>query len=89
LLNLKVIRDDPGPVRAALARRGPGLAEDLDHLIELDGQRRKITMEVEELRAEQNRGSKAVGTASGDEREQLIKSLRAPCRAGASPCGPG
>ena len=33
-------------------------------------------MEVEELRAEQNRGSKAVGSASGEEREQLIKSLR-------------
>ena len=76
MLNLRALREDPEPIRAALARREAGLAEDLDHLIELDRARRKITMEVEELRAEQNRGSKTVGTASGEEREQLIKSLR-------------
>lgn len=76
MLNLRAIRDDPEPIRAALARRDAGLADDLSQLIELDRERRKITMEVEELRAEQNRGSKAVGTASGEEREQLIKSLR-------------
>jgi seryl-tRNA synthetase len=76
LLNLRAIREDPDPVRAALARRERGLADDLDHLIELDGERRKVTMEVEDLRAEQNRGSKAVGSASGDEREHLITSLR-------------
>jgi seryl-tRNA synthetase len=76
LLNLRAIREDPEPIRAALARREAGLADDLDHLIELDRERRKVTIEVEELRAEQNRGSKAVGTASGEEREQLIKSLR-------------
>ena len=76
MLNLRAIREDPGPVRAALARREPGLADDLDHLIELDGERRKVTLEVEDLRAEQNRGSKAVGSASGEEREHLIQSLR-------------
>jgi seryl-tRNA synthetase len=76
LLNLRAIREDPDPVRAALARRERGLADDLDHLIELDGERRKVTVEVEDLRAEQNRGSKAVGSASGDEREHLITSLR-------------
>jgi seryl-tRNA synthetase len=76
LLNLRTIREDPEPIRAALARREAGLGDDLVHLIELDRERRKVTMEVEELRAEQNRGSKAVGTASGEEREQLIKSLR-------------
>jgi seryl-tRNA synthetase len=76
LLNLRAIREDQDPIRAALARREQGLAEDLDHLIEVDAERRKVTLEVEELRAEQNRGSKAVGSASGDEREQLIASLR-------------
>jgi seryl-tRNA synthetase len=76
LLNLRAIREDPEPIRNALARREAGLADDLDNLIELDLKRRKVTMEVEELRAEQNRGSKAVGSATGEEREQLIKSLR-------------
>ena len=76
MLNLRAIREDPDPVRAALARRERGFGDDLDHLIELDGERRKVTLEVEDLRAEQNRGSKAVGSASGDEREHLITSLR-------------
>jgi seryl-tRNA synthetase len=76
LLNLRAIREDPEPIRSALARRGAGLVDDLDHLLEVDGERRSVAVEVEELRAEQNRGSKAVGVASGDEREQLIKSLR-------------
>ena len=76
MLNLRAIREDPESVRAALARRGAELAEDLDHILELDHQRRSVTMEVEELRAEQNRGSKTVGAASGEEREQLIQSMR-------------
>src|SRR5687767_9266830 len=76
LLNLRAIREDPESIGAALARRGPDLAEDLDHLLELDRQRRSVTIEVEELRAEQNRGSKTVGAATGEEREQLIQSMR-------------
>lgn len=76
MLNLRAIREDPEPIRAALARRATGLVYDLDHLLEVDRERRSVAVEVEELRAEQNRGSKAVGAASGGEREQLIKSLR-------------
>jgi seryl-tRNA synthetase len=76
VLDLKVVRDDPTPVRRALARRSPDLAEDLDRLLALDRERRELTVEVEELRAEQNRGSKAVGAAAAEEREGLIGALR-------------
>ena len=76
MLDLKAIRADPELFRSALGRRSPALAEDLDRLIELDAERRRLTTAVEELRAEQNRGSKAVGAAKGEERDRLIASLR-------------
>jgi seryl-tRNA synthetase len=76
VLDLRAIREDPERVRAALSRRSPALADDLDRLIAADRRRRELTAAVDDLRAEQNRGSKAVGGAPPDEREELIGSLR-------------
>jgi seryl-tRNA synthetase len=76
VLDLKAIREDPVTFRRGLARRSPELAADLDRALELDRRRRELTATVDELRAEQNRGSKAVGRASGSEREALIASVR-------------
>ena len=76
MLDLKAIREDPAPVRTALARRSEALVEELDRLLELDATRRELTTRVEELRARQNRGSKAIGAASGEERERLIAEVR-------------
>ena len=76
MLDLKALRDDPEPFRLGLARRDQALAEDVDRLLELDERRRRLTTEVEDLRAEQNRVSKAVGTASGEDRDRLISSVR-------------
>jgi seryl-tRNA synthetase len=76
VLDLKAIRDAPEPARHALARRSPELAADLDRLLELDAERRRLTTEVEELRAEQNRASRAIGSASEDERTRQIDDVR-------------
>jgi seryl-tRNA synthetase len=76
VLDLKALRDDPEPFRLGLARRDEALAGDVDRLLELDERRRRLTTEVEELRAEQNRVSKIVGTAGGEERDRLIASVR-------------
>ncbi|MGH2678532.1 MAG: serine--tRNA ligase, partial [Actinomycetota bacterium] len=76
MLDLKAIREDPDAFRGGLARRSPELATDLDRVLELDRRRRELTAAADELRAEQNRGSKAVGRASGSERDRLIASVR-------------
>jgi seryl-tRNA synthetase len=76
VLDLKAIREDPDRFRSALARRAPALVDDLDRLLELDRSRRELTTRVEELRAEQNRGSKAIGAAQGDDRDRLIAAVR-------------
>jgi len=70
LLDIKRIREDPDPFRAALARRN--LSDAVDRLLEADERRRSLTAHVEELRAEQNRASKAIGAAQGDEKQELI-----------------
>jgi seryl-tRNA synthetase len=70
MLDLKAIREDPQPFRAGLARRG--LDDAIDQLLALDERRRSLTTRVEQLRAEQNRASKAIGGAPGEDKQRLI-----------------
>jgi seryl-tRNA synthetase len=73
VLDVKAIRENPEHARKALARRG--MAEAIDELLDLDERRRELTARVEQLRAEQNRASKAIGKAQGDERTRLIEEV--------------
>jgi seryl-tRNA synthetase len=60
VLDLRQIREDPEPARAALRRRGfyPGV---LDEALELDERRRAILPELEELRRRKNEASNRIG----------------------------
>jgi seryl-tRNA synthetase len=61
-------------VRAALSRRGPGVAAAIDRVLELDEQWRALTTQLEQLRSEQNAASKALkGAPSPAQREQLAE----------------
>ncbi len=73
MLDIKLIREDPDPFRTALARRD--LADRVDVLLAADEHRRDLTQRVEALRAEQNRASKAIGGADGDQKKELIASV--------------
>jgi len=73
VLDVKAIRENPEHARQGLARRG--MAEAVDELLGLDERRRELTARVEQLRAEQNRASKAIGKARGDERSRLIEEV--------------
>ena len=70
MLDIKAIRDDPELFRAGLARRNLGDA--VDQLLVADERRRALTTRVDELRAAQNKASKAIGRAEGDEKQRLI-----------------
>jgi seryl-tRNA synthetase len=75
LLDLKAIREDPEPFQRAMARRGA--SEELERALAVDEERRKLTAQVDELRAEQNRGSKEVAAAATrEERASVIERLR-------------
>jgi seryl-tRNA synthetase len=74
VLDLREIRRDPEPVRAALARRRDGSEERLDRALELDARRRALLPEVEGLRARRNEASQAIGRAKqagGDAAEEI------------------
>jgi seryl-tRNA synthetase len=76
MLDLRSIREDPEPARAALARRGA--AETLDELLRADERRRELLPEVEERRARQNRASDQIAATkrSGEDAESLIAEMR-------------
>jgi seryl-tRNA synthetase len=63
VLDIKLIRQDPDAVRAALARRGPAAATGLDRVIELDERRRAAIPVLEELRARRNAAAEAIAQA--------------------------
>jgi len=75
VLDVRAIREDPEPFRRGLARRN--LADAVDRILDADERRRKLTARVEELRATQNRTSKAIGRAEGDEKRRLISEVAA------------
>ncbi|MGZ4145835.1 MAG: serine--tRNA ligase, partial [Actinomycetota bacterium] len=56
MLDLKLIREDPDAVRAALARRGGSFP--IEQLLEVDALRRSAQAQLDELRAEQKKGGK-------------------------------
>jgi seryl-tRNA synthetase len=70
VLDIKAIREDPEPFRAGLARRNLGDA--VDRLLAADERRRDLTQRADALRAEQNKASKEIGRAQGDEKQRLI-----------------
>jgi seryl-tRNA synthetase len=76
VLDLKLLRHDPDAVRASLQRRGPGAAEALDRVLELDRRRREVVPELEGLRAEQNQANEGIARAKregGDASEAIAR----------------
>jgi seryl-tRNA synthetase len=72
VLDIRLIRSDPEGVRAALARRGPGVAAAIDELLDLDENWRAVTTVLERLRSEQNQAGRSLrGAPSPEQREQL------------------
>jgi seryl-tRNA synthetase len=77
MLDLKLIREDPDLVRAALARRGPAAADGLDRVIAADERRRALLPELEGLRAEQNAANARIrAAADASQREREIEAMR-------------
>ncbi len=61
MLDIKLLRQDPDTVTAALAKRGGSFS--VEAILEEDGKRRSLVHEMEQLRAEQNVASQAIGAA--------------------------
>jgi seryl-tRNA synthetase len=77
VLDLRKIRQDPGPAREALARRGVDPAA-LDEALELDDRRRAILPALEDLRRRKNEASRRIGELqrAGTDASEAIAEVR-------------
>jgi seryl-tRNA synthetase len=78
MLDLRAIRRDPEPVRAALARRRDGSEQRLDRVLELDERVRALRTETEALQAARNTVSARIGQAkkSGEDASEAIAAMQ-------------
>jgi seryl-tRNA synthetase len=75
MLDLRLIREDPERVKAAVAKTF--IDAPIDEILALDERRRALLTDVESLKAELNQGSKEVGrTENAVGREALIGRMR-------------
>ena len=81
VLDIKLIRDQPDFVRQRLATRGAGDETQIDSLLKLDEQRRKLLAEVETLKAQRNRASKEIGALMGQKKTAEADAKKAETRA--------
>ena len=55
MLDIKVIRQDPERVKAAMKSRNKDMDKEIDEILEIDVERRAINAAVDNMKAEQNR----------------------------------
>ncbi len=70
MIDIAVLRDDPDTLKVALARRGVEL--DVDAMVQLDAERRRVRADAEQLRAEQKRSGQEISKLEGDEKQAAI-----------------
>jgi seryl-tRNA synthetase len=75
VIDLRLIRERPEEIKAAIRRKGadPGL---IDAVLEADRRRRDTLQRVEALRAEQNRASQEIPRLTGTLREARIAEMK-------------
>jgi seryl-tRNA synthetase len=76
MLDIRLIREDPAAVERALATRGAAIS--LSPVLAADAERRRLLTETEELKAERNRASDAIGQAKrrGEDAQAVTARMR-------------
>ncbi len=74
MLDIHFIRENAEIVKEGARKKR--LTVDIDRLLTLDDERKRIRNELDTRRAEQNRASKAIVQAQGDEKEKLLEAMR-------------
>jgi seryl-tRNA synthetase len=73
MLDLKLLRDNPEGIQAALSRRG--VTDAVEQVLDLDARRRTAQTRADELRAEQKALGRDVAKLQGDEKKTLLAKL--------------
>ncbi|MDH4350422.1 MAG: serine--tRNA ligase, partial [Gemmatimonadota bacterium] len=79
MIDIRLIRETPAAVQAALARREPGLGERVVAVAGLDERRRALLVDVEQLKAQRNAQSAEVARRkkAGEPADALLGDLKA------------
>lgn len=78
MLDVRLIRTDPDAIRAALGKRDE--QADVDRLVALDEEYRRLLAESERLKAERNARSRDIGTLIGSGRKDEAETLKSEMR---------
>ncbi len=74
MLDIKIIRENPETVKAAAKNKRVNV--DVDAVVSLDLERRKLQQESETLKAEQNRASAEIAKLSAEERPSKLEAVK-------------
>jgi len=74
MLDIRFIRENADIIKAGAAKKR--IEVDIDRLITVDDERKRLQQEIEAKRAEQNRRSNEIQRAGGDERAKLLEAMR-------------
>ncbi len=74
MLDIRTIRADPDAIRRAAALKR--IPCDVDRLLALDAERRRLMQTADQMKATQNRTSKQIATLAGAERDALIRDMQ-------------
>ena len=74
MLDIKIIRNDPKGIK--MACQDKQVKVDIDKLLTLDIQRRKLIKQNEILKAEHNQSSKKIASLKGEEKQRLINQAK-------------
>ena len=78
MIDVRVLRNDPESLRGALRKRGE--AAEVERLIALDIEHRRLLAESEQLKAQRNARSKEIGRLVGAGKEREAEELKAEMR---------
>jgi seryl-tRNA synthetase len=79
MLDLRLLRENPAAVKAALSRRDPAFAETIDEILARDAETRSAETRLQELQARRKALSKSIGQlrAKGEDTTSLENEVRA------------
>ncbi|MGN0622095.1 MAG: serine--tRNA ligase [Porcipelethomonas sp.] len=78
MLDIKVIRENPEKVKAALKTRNADYDEYIDSILEIDEKRRKLSTETDNLKAEQNKVTKQIPIMkkNGENTDEIMAQMK-------------
>lgn len=82
MLDIDLLRNNPETIKKSVKDRRMKI--DVDEIVRLDDELRRLRVQVEEKRALKNRAGEKIAAAKGDEKKQLIAEMRASGDAGDS-----